>query len=43
MTIDVRPRDPADLDFAYLTTTGRISGGSHRIEIWFAIHGGSAY
>ena len=35
--------DLADLDFAYLTTTGRISGGSHRIEIWFAIEGETVY
>jgi deazaflavin-dependent oxidoreductase (nitroreductase family) len=29
----------ADLDFAYLTTTGRRSGAPHRIEIWFALSG----
>ena len=33
----------ADLDFAYLTTTGRISGRPHRIEIWFALHGTTVY
>ena len=27
----------ADEDFCYLTTTGRISGRSHTIEIWFAL------
>jgi deazaflavin-dependent oxidoreductase (nitroreductase family) len=27
----------ADLDYAYLTTTGRHTGRSHRIEIWFAL------
>ncbi len=26
----------ADEDFCYLTTTGRISGRAHTIEIWFA-------
>jgi deazaflavin-dependent oxidoreductase (nitroreductase family) len=26
----------ADLDFCYLTTTGRTSGRPRRIEIWFA-------
>ncbi len=31
-------RDLAALDFCYLTTTGRISGTPHRIEIWFALH-----
>jgi deazaflavin-dependent oxidoreductase (nitroreductase family) len=29
----------ADLDFAYLTTTGRRSGTPHRIEIWYALSG----
>ena len=33
----------SDLDFAYLTTTGRISGAPHRIEIWFAIEGNTVY
>ena len=27
----------ADLDYCYLTTTGRRSGRPHRIEIWFAL------
>ena len=27
----------------YLTTTGRVSGRSHRIEIWFALHDGVVY
>lgn len=30
-------------DFAYLTTTGRLSGEPHRIEIWFAIMDGCAW
>jgi deazaflavin-dependent oxidoreductase (nitroreductase family) len=29
--------------FGYLTTTGRVTGRSHRIEIWFALHGGVVY
>jgi deazaflavin-dependent oxidoreductase (nitroreductase family) len=29
--------------FCYLTTTGRISGRSHRIEIWFAVHDDAVY
>ncbi len=29
--------DVASLDFCYLTTTGRISGNPHRIEIWFVL------
>ena len=35
--------DPADLDFCYLTTTGRRSGAPHRIEIWFALRDGVVY
>jgi deazaflavin-dependent oxidoreductase (nitroreductase family) len=29
--------DVARLDFCYLTTTGRLSGNPHRIEIWFVL------
>jgi len=32
-----------DLDFAYLTTTGRITGKPHEIEVWFAFEGETAY
>lgn len=35
-------RSASDL-FLYLTTTGRRSGRSHRIEIWFAAHQGKLY
>jgi deazaflavin-dependent oxidoreductase (nitroreductase family) len=38
---DVRPS--ADLDYCYLTTTGRHTGAPHRIEIWFALVDGVAY
>lgn len=31
------PADVASLDFCYLTTTGRITGDPHRIEIWFVL------
>lgn len=31
------PDDLASLDFCYLTTTGRITGSPHRIEIWFVM------
>ena len=34
---------PGDLDYCYLTTTGRHSGQPHRIEIWFALADGVAY
>ncbi|HEX6580561.1 MAG TPA: nitroreductase family deazaflavin-dependent oxidoreductase [Actinomycetota bacterium] len=30
-------RPLVDLDYCYLTTTGRHSGEPHRIEIWFAL------
>ena len=33
----------ADADYCYLTTTGRISGQPHEIEIWFALDGGTLY
>jgi deazaflavin-dependent oxidoreductase (nitroreductase family) len=33
----------ADLDFCYLTTTGRVTGRPHTIEIWFALNGPTLY
>jgi deazaflavin-dependent oxidoreductase (nitroreductase family) len=33
----------AEEDFCYLTTTGRVTGRSHTIEIWFAINGQTLY
>jgi deazaflavin-dependent oxidoreductase (nitroreductase family) len=33
----------ADESFCYLTTTGRASGRSHTIEIWFALENGTLY
>jgi deazaflavin-dependent oxidoreductase (nitroreductase family) len=30
-------------DFCYLTTTGRITGRLHTIEIWFALHEQTLY
>jgi deazaflavin-dependent oxidoreductase (nitroreductase family) len=33
----------ADLDFCYLTTTGRTSTRPHTIEIWFGLHRGHVY
>jgi len=37
--------DPAlgDLDYCYLTTTGRVSGEPREIEIWFALEGPTVY
>ncbi len=34
---------PEELDFCYLTTTGRASGRPHRIEIWFALEDHTVY
>lgn len=34
---------PGDLDYCYLTTTGRHTGTPHRIEIWFSLHDGIVY
>jgi deazaflavin-dependent oxidoreductase (nitroreductase family) len=33
----------AEDDFCYLTTTGRVSGRPHTIEIWFALRGETLY
>ena len=33
----------ADDDFCYLTTTGRVTGQPHTIEIWFALGGRTLY
>ena len=33
----------AEEDFCYLTTTGRISGRPHTIEIWFVLNGQTLY
>ena len=33
----------ADADYCYLTTTGRVSGKPHTIEIWFALSGKTLY
>jgi deazaflavin-dependent oxidoreductase (nitroreductase family) len=33
----------ADEDFCYLTTTGRVTGRPHTIEIWFSIDGQTLY
>lgn len=30
-------------EYCYLTTSGRITGRPHRIEIWFALHEGVVY
>jgi deazaflavin-dependent oxidoreductase (nitroreductase family) len=30
-------------DYLYLSTTGRVSGALHRIEIWFGLQGQTAY
>lgn len=37
------PPSPGELDFCYLTTTGRLTGRPHRIEIWFALIDATVY
>lgn len=33
----------ADEEYCYLTTTGRITGKPHQIEIWFGLNGNTLY
>jgi deazaflavin-dependent oxidoreductase (nitroreductase family) len=35
--------EPGDLDYCYVTTTGRRTGSPHTIEIWFALHADTVY
>jgi deazaflavin-dependent oxidoreductase (nitroreductase family) len=35
--------DPGAQPFCYLTTTGRVSGRPHTIEIWFALQGDTLF
>jgi deazaflavin-dependent oxidoreductase (nitroreductase family) len=39
------PPDPAlaAADYCYVTTTGRVTGNPHIIEIWFALEGETLY
>jgi deazaflavin-dependent oxidoreductase (nitroreductase family) len=37
------PDELARRNVLYLTTTGRVSGNPHEIEIWFAAHGDTVY
>ena len=39
----MRPEGLADEDYCYLTTTGRVTGRAHEIEIWFALEGSTLY
>jgi deazaflavin-dependent oxidoreductase (nitroreductase family) len=36
-------QDFAREDFCYLTTTGRVTGRPHTVEIWFALHNSALY
>ena len=36
-------QDFAGEDYCYLTTTGRITGRPHTVEIWFALHNQTLY
>jgi deazaflavin-dependent oxidoreductase (nitroreductase family) len=35
--------DLDDVDYCYITTTGRRSGSPHTVEIWFAVHEGRVF
>jgi deazaflavin-dependent oxidoreductase (nitroreductase family) len=35
--------EPNDHPMAYVTTTGRVTGRPHTIEIWFAVSGNTIY
>ena len=35
--------DLANKDYCYLTTTGRLTGNPHQIEIWFGVQDSSIY
>jgi deazaflavin-dependent oxidoreductase (nitroreductase family) len=37
------PKSLAGEDYCYLTTTGRVTGKPHEIEIWFGARGKSLY
>ncbi len=37
------PNDLSSEPFCYLTTTGRLTGRPHTIEIWFALHASTLY
>ena len=39
----INPQDYAQQDFCYLSTTGRVTGRPHTVEIWFAIHRQTLY
>jgi deazaflavin-dependent oxidoreductase (nitroreductase family) len=39
----VEREELADLDYCYVTTTGRRSGEPHTVEIWFALHADTLY
>jgi deazaflavin-dependent oxidoreductase (nitroreductase family) len=39
---DIDPALPEE-DYCYVTTTGRVTGKPHRIEIWFALEGRTLY
>lgn len=41
MTFDLQ--ELAGEDFCYLTTTGRVTGRPHTVEIWFALHNSTLY
>ena len=41
--MDKIPSQLAREEYCYVTTTGRITGKPHKIEIWFGLHNESVY
>lgn len=37
------PEFNADADYCYITTTGRVTGRPHTVEIWFGLRGRTLY
>src|SRR5512142_2412283 len=43
MAESIRLQDLSTEEYCYLTTTGRVSGNPHEIEIWFGVQNNSIY
>ncbi|MBV6450620.1 MAG: hypothetical protein MHPDNHAH_01346 [Anaerolineales bacterium] len=39
----MKMNDLAGVEYCYLTTTGRVTGNPHEIEIWFGVHENTVY
>lgn len=43
MRLKMKMNDLAGVEYCYLTTTGRVTGNPHEIEIWFGVHENTVY